>query len=154
MLINNITKDGEGVKKMKLYTKGFTLMELMIVIIIIAILVTIATPLYFKAVERSRMAEAINNLGAIRQSEYRFFAQHANITRELNLLDVGDPEANVAPGQTIRYINYAIAGGTIGNMQYGCERDRTAQYPGFGVPADGYNVLMDANGNITTQPPF
>ena len=48
--------------------KGFTLMELMIVIIIIGILATLGIVQYSKAVEKARSAEAKQFLGMIRQS--------------------------------------------------------------------------------------
>ena len=48
--------------------KGFTLMELMIVIIIIGILATLGIVQYSKAVEKARSAEAKQFLGMIRSS--------------------------------------------------------------------------------------
>ncbi len=54
---------------------GFTLLELLSVVIIIAVLTTAAIPEYMKAVERSRAAEALTLLGAIRVSEQRYKAQ-------------------------------------------------------------------------------
>ena len=46
--------------------KGFTLLELMIVVIIIGILATVAIPQFTSVVEKARAAEAITILGSIR----------------------------------------------------------------------------------------
>ena len=54
---------------------GFTLLELMMVVIIIGILASIALPGYLRAAERARAAEALQVLAAIRSSEIRFRAQ-------------------------------------------------------------------------------
>ena len=58
--------------------KGFTLLELLMVVIIIAILASIALPQYLRVSERSRASEALTVLGATRASELRFKAQSAN----------------------------------------------------------------------------
>jgi len=47
---------------------GFTLLEIIIVIIIIGILASIALPKFFKTVEFSRSSEALVNLGTIRRA--------------------------------------------------------------------------------------
>ena len=47
---------------------GFTLLEIIIVIIIIGILASLAMPKFFKTVEYSRSAEALTSLGAVRRA--------------------------------------------------------------------------------------
>ena len=59
-------------------TRGFTLLELLMVVIIIAILASIALPQYFRVTERSRTGQVIQLLASIRGSQMRFKAQSAN----------------------------------------------------------------------------
>jgi len=57
--------------------KGFTLVELMIVVAIIGILSTIAIPNYLKMIGRAKQAEAKMNLGAIYTAEISYYAENA-----------------------------------------------------------------------------
>ncbi len=74
--------------------RGFTLLELLMVVIIIAILASIALPQYFRVVERSRTAQALQLLSSIRGSEIRFRAQSATNVYENA---AGLPALDVAP---------------------------------------------------------
>lgn len=68
--------------------KGFTLIELLVVVLIIGILAAMAMPQYFKAVERSRMTEAVTLLGNIAQAEQRKYMQVNKFTANYGALDV------------------------------------------------------------------
>lgn len=56
--------------------KGFTLIELMIVIAIIGILTAIAVPAYNGYITTAKMTEAQNNIAAIRLAQEEFFLEN------------------------------------------------------------------------------
>ena len=60
--------------------KGFTLLELVIVIIILGVLATLGIAQYTRMVERSRGAEARNVLGLIRTQALGYYMQTYNLT--------------------------------------------------------------------------
>jgi len=53
--------------------KGFTLLEVLIVVIIIGILASIALPQYMGALKKASAAEAFTNLGGLRSSVDRYY---------------------------------------------------------------------------------
>ncbi len=62
----------------KLNKKGFTLIELMIVVAIIGILAAIAIPNFLTYQCKAKQSEAKSNLGAIRVSQEAYFAEYDN----------------------------------------------------------------------------
>lgn len=70
---------------------GFTLLELMMVVVIIGILATIALPGYFKSSERARTGEILQVLASIRGAESRHFALNSVYTATTADLDVDVP---------------------------------------------------------------
>ena len=67
---------------------GFTLIELLVVVLIIGILAAMAMPQYFKAVERSRMTEAITIMDSIVKAQRRKFMQTNRYAATFEGLDV------------------------------------------------------------------
>jgi prepilin-type N-terminal cleavage/methylation domain len=62
--------------KLRQKTKGFTLIELMIVVVIIGILAALAIPNFLRYQAKSKQSEAKTNLGAIYVSETAYYGEH------------------------------------------------------------------------------
>lgn len=82
---------------------GFTLIEVMIVVVIIGILAAIAVPNYIDYVTRSRIAEAIGPLGSLQTKMEQFYQDNAQY-------DGGCPTADFKSGSfTIKCITDAAS---------------------------------------------
>lgn len=66
--------------------RGFTLIELIVVLSIVALLVAIAGPRYFRSVERSREATLQHNLRILREAIDRFAADTGRYPESLDEL--------------------------------------------------------------------
>ena len=83
------------------WKKGFTMVELLVVLIILAILVAVAAPMYFANVKRARVSEAVATMGTIRQALREYRVSHT----DYYLVDAGDdtgvnPTAGIAAPPT------------------------------------------------------
>ncbi|MBP7088774.1 MAG: prepilin-type N-terminal cleavage/methylation domain-containing protein [Candidatus Omnitrophica bacterium] len=132
--------------------KGFTLIELIIVVIIIGILAAIGLPQFFKVTERARAAEGVAILGSMRGAQIRYASEHTagTTTGILNELDVehttlkffGTPVAigsiniRTSPSSEIASIT-RLAGGSFGTYT-------------LNIQADGEINCTGGTGNICT----
>ena len=106
---------------------GFTLIELLVVVLIIGILAAMAMPQYFKAVERTRMAEAVTLIDSITQAQHRKEMQTGTFAEDFRGLDV-------SPKGATGYIYY-----TKGDPQTGAGGN------GFAIELSRGEMLHEAN---------
>jgi type IV pilus assembly protein PilE len=62
----------------RLPARGFTLIEVMIVVAIIAVIAAVALPSYMDSVRKARRSDAINALAKAQQAQERFRANNSN----------------------------------------------------------------------------
>ena len=91
---------------------GFTLLEVLMVVLIVAIMATIAVPQYLRTTERSRASEALQVLGAVRSAQMRYYAQWSayvpggtKVELDLDLPSSTIWNYNIGPSSNIIYAN-------------------------------------------------
>ena len=104
--------------------KGFTLLELIVVIIILGVLATLGLTQYGRMVERSRGAEARAILGNLRKFAAGYYMEWGSTTgMPANLLGLGtqqDQVPTVCRGS--HYFSYGIAGNADPEIGFGATR--------------------------------
>ncbi|MCM8807492.1 MAG: prepilin-type N-terminal cleavage/methylation domain-containing protein, partial [Candidatus Omnitrophica bacterium] len=114
--------------------KGFTLIELMTVVIIVGILASVAVPLYRGQVKRAMAAEGAALLGSVRTAERVYYAEHGKYTDDKTKLGIDTTGNKYFKDYTI-----TLTGGGTGFI---------ATTTGEGDAA-GITVSIDQDGNLT-----
>ena len=124
--------------------KGFTLIELMIVIAIIGFLSAIALPSYQNYVTQARRGEAVSLLLEMMQQQERFFIEQFTYTLDLSQLGytVTDPSLGSVASENDFYLATAAvcAGETIRSC---VELTATPQ----GLQNGDVTITLDSRGN-------
>lgn len=121
--------------------RGFTLLELIVVIIIIGVLATLGLPKFFVVIEKSKMSEGIATLGMIRQAQLRY----AGTEGEGNTTDK-ESKLGMEIGSSLKYFNKA----NISLVSIIVDTNVVANMTRKGSTLYGnYNLNITVGGNIT-----
>lgn len=93
---------------------GFTLTELMIVIVVIGLLAAVALPTFLDAVRKGRRSEAFNALAAVQQAQERWRGSHAGYAATLGEGSEDDPGLGLPDQTPGGYYTVSIAAATAG----------------------------------------
>ncbi len=128
---------------------GFTLTELLVVVIIVAILATLALPMLVKTIEKAKVGEALSNLNLIRTGQKIYFLEKAYFSggaEGIGALNIENPN-----DATAAYFTYSITttAGATGDFTARAQRKNTAP-----SPYDTYYYEIGKDGTITSNGPL
>ncbi|MBI2094579.1 MAG: prepilin-type N-terminal cleavage/methylation domain-containing protein [Candidatus Omnitrophica bacterium] len=130
---------------MKRNQRGFTLIEILVVLVVLAALMGLAIPSYINVVEKSRRQEALTALGAVKESSQRAYGTNGVYPTAVDFAQLDfDPNAQTAAG-TQRHFNYGIVSG---DQAFTVTATRNSwQFPAFGARA--CVIAIDQTGAVT-----
>ncbi len=136
---------------------GFTLIELMIALVVVAILSAIAYPLYEHQIEESRRTEARTALTELAAREERYFATNNAYTSSANFLGYGanswpitvgsgyfvlsKPSVNNSANPPYFLLTATAVGPQLGDTQ--CQQ--------FTIDSTGAEVSYDSSNGVSTS---
>lgn len=82
-----------NIRVFSLFHRGFTLIEIVVVVCVLVILSILIFPQYTKMVERSRQSQAYSNLGYIRSAQLRYFVDNSIYAYDWPNLDISQTAA-------------------------------------------------------------
>jgi len=94
---------------------GFTLVEVLVVIVIVAVLTSVALPKYGRSIERARATEAMSMVRQIDDSVYAYFVEHQEESSpcptSFNQLSVSLlPDAGKPKQTSLKFFTYQLDG--------------------------------------------
>ena len=119
---------------------GFTLMEVLIALIILAVVAALAIPSYRRSVTQAESTEAVQQLHAIRRAEIAYFSGEGTYTESLERLPAS-PTLELA--LTPRHFDYAIEEASAEKLLV--MATSRAPVPGSDLPL---KVSIDEAGNV------
>lgn len=122
--------------------KGFTLIEMLLVVIILAILAGLSLPVLVKSIERARVDEAKSNLDFIRIAQKQYFLVNNTFSSDIDSLDIENPDS-----PSSRYFDYTIQSADASDFTA-----RAARRSNAPSPYNTYYYEISREGTISSFP--
>ena len=122
---------------------GFTLLEIIIVIIIVGVLASLALPKFFQTVEFSKSTEALATMGTLRQALERCYLQldpSTYATCTVANLDVANPSY---PGNPASIFSYVIGAQSATGYTITAARSGVPPFPAGSI------IITQATAGVT-----
>lgn len=126
---------------------GFSLVELMIVVAIIAILVSLAFPKFLTFSFRSKMSEATGNLAMIRTAQFSYKAENDSFME----CGLSPPDPAGSDGRTYAWVEAPNGSGAMGFEKIGFEPDGVVRYQYEVTPATSMRFVAIAEADLDSD---
>jgi len=126
--------------------RGFTLVELIIVVVILGVLLSLGVTLYTRTFEKSRSAEARIILGHIRSAEEVYRLENPTYTKSFAELAVSVPESCLAT----HYFKYSVPSADA--TTFTAQADRCTTGGKSPAAKAGYYFTINQDGTLTAVP--
>lgn len=126
--------------------KGFTLVELMIVVAILAVLASIAIPMYNGYIETARNTEGWNNLQSLKLSQEEYFLENHTYFSGADTAALASASGGLwspAEPDAKRNFVYSATAGSTGSIASSYSLKATGRGSGYEVPSS--TVLTQGN---------
>jgi len=131
---------------MRRFYKGFTLTELLVVVIILSILATLSLPMLVKTIEKAKLGEAASNLNLIRTGQKIYFLEYGEFSPTITDLNVEDPN-----DPSNRYFDYTVTRTEDKVTNFTATAERRSNAPS---PYNSYHYYISKSGSITSDGPL
>jgi type IV pilus assembly protein PilA len=125
-------------KMMKKGNKGFTLVELMVVVVIIGVLTAIAVPVYNNVTKKAKINAIAANLRIINGAVSQYYTNEAGQPADIDAL-VTEKYLQSVPTQPKGVVEYTLSGTKEAQVEID-----DALETALGLPAAGSNTLTQA----------